>query len=397
MNSIDLTTIINIPYALRNRSNNHAHHNRKESIPQNELTPEIQPKLAVIVKNIAEQIVGNPASILRTTYTEDERKKDWQSLIKKKVLTNTNELEPLDARSKPGHKLLDHHMPHFYDVKNYKGISVKSLITQTAMEKALYQNLQMHSTPYASELRRMLTMTGGLGNVTKYGAPTTKAIVQYFRATRVLDPCTGWGGRMLGTLAAGTTTTYTGCEPDPNTAKGLMDILNDPAIPTETSDRAEIYENPVEEALPTLQTLPKFDLLLTSPPYFNLELYTAGTQSTNTWKTWEEWVAKWLKPTILGCLDCLTIQGTSCWSVKNFKTDKAYPLADVVKQIHKEAGWTLVKTIKMTGSARPGTNRITSTTESFVATDGTTQQRTVKKEARQSEEETFCFQRATSM
>lgn len=393
MNSVDLTTIINIPYALRNRSNNHAHHNRKESIPQNELAPEIQPQLAVIVKNIAELIVGNPASILRTTYTEDERKKDWQSLIKKKVLTNTNELEPLDARSKPGHKLLDHHMPHFYDVKNYKGVSVKSLITQSNMEKALYQNLQMHSTPYASELRRMLTMTGGLGNVTKYGAATTKAIVQYFRATRVLDPCTGWGGRMLGTLAVSPTTTYTGCEPDPNTAKGLMDILNDPAIPTEVSDRAEIYENPVEDALPTLQTLPKFDLLLTSPPYFNLELYTAGTQSTNTWNTWEEWVAKWLKPTILGCLGCLTIHGTSCWSVKNFKTDKAYPLADVVKQIHKEAGWTLVKTIKMTGSARPGTNRITSTTESFVATDGTTQQRTVKKESRQSEEETFCFKR----
>ena len=265
------------------------------------------------------------------------------------------------------------------------------------MEKALYQNLQMHSTPYASELRRMLTMTGGLGHVTKYGAATTKAIVQYFRATRVLDPCTGWGGRMLGTLAAGTTTTYTGCEPDPNTAKGLMDILNDPSLPTEVSDRAEIYENPVEDALPEFQTLPKFDLVLTSPPYFNLELYTAGTQSTNTWNTWDEWVAKWLKPTILGCLACLTVHGTSCWSVKNFKTDKSYPLADVVKQIHKEAGWTLVKTIKMTGSARPGTNRISSTTETFTADDGTTQQRTVKKESRQSEEETFCFQRATSM
>jgi len=198
---------------------------------------------------------------------------------------------------------------------------------------------------------------------------------------------------MLGTLAAGPTTTYVGCEPDPNTAQGLMDILNDPALPTTVSDRAEIYENPIEHALSELQTLPKFDLVLTSPPYFNLELYTAGTQSTRTWTTWDDWVAHWLKPTILGCLACLTPTGTSCWSVKNFKTDRAYPLADVTKQIHQEAGWRLVKTVKMTGSARPGANRMTNTEETYTAADGTTQRRTVRQESRQSEEETFCFQR----
>jgi hypothetical protein len=62
--------------------------------------------------------------------------------------------------------------------------------------------------------------------------------------------------------------------------------------------------------------------------------------------------------------------------VKNFKTDKKYPLADVTKKIHKDAGWDLIKTVVMTGSARPGGKRIV---------EG--------KETRESEEETFCFKR----
>jgi len=388
-----LNTILNVPFALRNLSSNNAHHNHKESIHPDEITAVLQPQLHIAIQELARQVVENPASILTTTYTEDERKKDWTALTKKKVLDTKGEILPIDSRSKPGHKILDHHMPHFYDVQNYKGISVRNLITQAAMEKAFYQNMKMHSTPYASELRRMLTMTAGLGNVTKYGAATTKAVVQYFGATRVLDPCIGWGGRMLGTLAASENTYYVGCEPDPNTACGLEGIMNDSAFPTQIMDRVEVYETPAETALPTLQALPLFDMVLTSPPYFNLELYTAGEQSTTKWTTWDMWVEKWLKPVILGCLACLKPSGTSCWSVKNIRTNTACPLADVTKAIHVAAGWKLVKTIAMTGSARPGKNRIIWVEEEYTDENGVLCKRKVKKESRQSEEETFCFRR----
>jgi DNA modification methylase len=119
-------------------------------------------------------------------------------------------------------------------------------------------------------------------------------------------------------------------------------------------------------------------MVLTSPPYFNLEVYTAGLQSINEFPTWEVWTEKWLKPVILSSLAALKPGGVSCWSVKNFKSDKQYPLADVTKQIHEAAGWTLVKTVTMTGSARPGGKRINQETG---------------KEKRGSEEETFCYQK----
>ena len=371
-----LATLLNTRHALRSLLQQTQYHLHDVAIPKTELTPEKEPAIRGILSGLAQQIAADPSAILVDHYDSTELKKDWLSLVKKGVMEG-GEILPIDTRSRPGHKLLDHYMPHFYDVKNHKGVSVRSLMTQAALEKALFANLCMHSTPYKSEIRRMLTMTGGLGNVTKYRTVTAKAIVQSFHAKRVLDPCIGWGGRMLGSLSADTDVVYVGCEPDPNTAQGLRNILADPAIPEEARRRATVLEQPVELALPTLQGMEKFDCILTSPPYFNLELYTAGPQSTESYQTWDDWTTKWMKPVILGALACLKPDAVSCWSVKNIKADKAYPLADFVKKVHVDAGWVLVKTVTMRGSGRPGGKRIE---------DG--------KEARESEEETFCFKRS---
>ena len=369
-----LTEFLGTRFASRNLLQTTKYNLSEKSIPKEDLTVDKEPYIRTYLATYAKQICENPSCILSDVYSPLERAKDWKSLMEKQVLHN-GEIIEIDTRSRPGHKILDHYMTHFWDVKNYKGISVRSLFTQEHLEKALFANLMMHSTPYPTEIRRMLIMTAGLGNVTKYRTVTSKAIVQYFNAKRVFDPCSGWGGRMLGTLAAGTDTSYVGCEPDPKTSDALMDILSDEAIPKEVTSRADIWADTVEHVLPHIGA-DRFDMILTSPPYFNLELYTGGDQSTNLHTTWDAWVNHWLKPTILGCLALLNANGTSCWSVKNFSSDKKYPLADVTKKIHEEAGWRLVKTVTMTGSARMGGQRIK---------DG--------KATRQSEEETFCFKR----
>lgn len=374
--NIPLQEILGKTFALRKTLKNTKFHLSKESIPKEYLSEEKEPEIRLFIKYIASEICKNPNSILEDSYTNDERTVDWASLQAKKVLENGTILE-IDTRSKPGHKILDHHMKHFWDVKNFKGICVRSLIQQETLEKALLANISMHSTPYKSEIRKMLITMGGLGNVTKYRTITSKAIVQFFNARTVLDPCIGWGGRMLGTLAAFPDSMYVGCEPDPNTYNALKQILDDDALPKDVRKRAIVLQEPAEVGLEKIARMGgKFDLILTSPPYFNLELYTAGDQSTNQYKTWENWVNEWLKPIILNSLSMLKPEGISCWSVKNFRSDKAYPLADTTKKIHEEAGWKLIKTVVMKGSARMGGKRIIN-----------------GKEARESEEETFCFRR----
>ena len=67
----------------------------------------------------------------------------------------------------------------------------------------------------------------------------------------------------------------------------------------------------------------EYDLAITSPPYYNLELYSDETTQSHHYGSYEDWIDKFLKPVVHGVLDKLVEGGKSCWSVKNFKTDKA--------------------------------------------------------------------------
>ena len=298
---MNLSDILNTKFALRKLLINNTLHKNIKSIHKDLLTIQLEPEIRGILSLIATEILKNPDIILIDKYNLDERKKDWNTLVKKNVIEE-NEIIKFDSRSRPGHKILDHYMSHFYDVKNYKGKSVSQLFTQENLEKALLTNLSMHTTPYKSEIRRMIIMTNGLSNVTKYRAIITKGIVEFFKAKRVFDPCAGWGGRMIGTLAA--KSEYVGCEPDKKTAIGLKNILEDLSIPEEIRKKGVIFNKTAEFILNsgTLKNEELFDIILTSPPYFNLEIYTNGEQSINMYPTWDEWVEKWLKNIILESL-----------------------------------------------------------------------------------------------
>jgi hypothetical protein len=329
--------LLNKRFGLRNLLSNQAYHNFQGSIPKSELTIEKEPDFHKTVSRLASELVANPNVLLVDEYSQEERKKDWINLVKQKTVK-------LDSRSRVGHKLLDHHMPHFWRVKNPKGKSVTSMMTLHDLQKAILLNVQMHSTPYVSEIRRTLVLSGGLASVTKYRAGMAKFIVSRYSAKRVLDPCIGWGGRMIGSLAADAE--YIGCDPDLNTFQGLQGILQD------IDKSAQLYNSPAESILPTLET-GSVDMILTSPPYYNLELYTSGDQSVKENMSWESWVSNWLRPLVLQCLRVLKPDGTSCWSVKNFK----HPLADVVRDIHTEKGFVCVESITLQGPGRPGVTK----------------------------------------
>lgn len=354
VNNIINMDVLNRRFGLRSVLRNTAYHHHDGSIPKSDLTIEKEPELHALAEELATQLALNPDALLLDEYSAEERIADWKSLVRKDAMT-------FDSRSRVGHKLLDHHMPHFWRVTNSKGVSVAGMMTVESLRKAILLNAQMHSTPYKSEIRRTLVMSGGLASVTKYRAGLSKYLVKRYGARTVLDPCVGWGGRMIGTLAAGAT--YTGCEPDPNTFLGLQNIL------TDIQQTATLYNEPAETRVPTIDSA-SVDMILTSPPYYSLELYTAGDQSVKEAMSWETWVSEWLRPVVLECLRCLRPNGKSCWSVKNFKIgSRTYPLADVVRDIHAEKGYVLLETFTMSGPGRPGVTK-PSEEQTFVYTSG---------------------------
>jgi hypothetical protein len=150
----------------------------------------------------------------------------------------------------------------------------------------------------------------------------------------LFDPCAGWGGRMLGTVASNWK--YVSCEPNIDTFNNLLrmidfidaaNMVNLHNIPAETFDMASISP----------------DVVLTSPPYFNLEMYTGDSnQSYNKFNTYDTWSNNWLKPLIHRCLDVIAEDGISAWNVMNFKKN------DLVRDVidtHMSRGWKLVDTV----------------------------------------------------
>jgi hypothetical protein len=293
--------------------------------------------------------------ILYESYSSEEIAKDWKLLREKpidKTVTNVS------ATATAGMKIMRKYMKHFHEVANYKGLSIKSLWKKANLEKALRFNRVQHSTPYASEIIRSLSFTNGLGKVTMYRPLMARNVVAYFDAKSVLDVCAGWGGRMIGSKSVDLANVlYTGMDPCVKTYNALCGIRDELKLTGVT-----LINKPAEVALLELPEDAKFDIALTSPPYFNLEIYsdeaTQSTSNTNTnsleKQSYQEWVEKFLRPVIIGVIGRVKY---SCWSVKNFKTDKKYNLLDDVIKTHSENGWKQLDVVfTMSNSRRPGSS-----------------------------------------
>ena len=283
--------------------------------------------------------------ILYEDYPDADIAKDWKLLREKKIdKTITN----VSATAVAGMKIMRKYMRHFHEVQNYKGLSVKSLWKKANLEKALRFNRAQHSTPYASEIIRSLSFTNGLGKVTMYRPLMARNIVAYFDAKSVLDVCAGWGGRMIGSKSVDlASVSYTGIDPCKKTYNALCGIRDELGLTGVT-----LINKPAEVALVELPEDAKFDIALTSPPYFNLEIYSDETTQSTKLGDYQAWVDKFLRPVIVGVIGRVKY---SCWSVKNFKTDKKYNLLDDVVAIHKENGWKQMDVVfTMSNSKRPG-------------------------------------------
>ena len=135
---------------------------------------------------------------------------------------------------------------------------------------------------------------------------------------KVLDPCCGWGGRMIG-CASIPNTTYVGCEPCTETYNGLV-RLGEWLKTLQPTFNYKIYNVPYED----FETEEKFDVALTSPPYYDTERYSEEeTNSLNRYNTYDKWVDGFYKPLIIKTVSCIASGGVFVLNIG----DRKYPLS----------------------------------------------------------------------
>ena len=269
------------------------------------------------------------------SYSDSDLLKDWNALIKWNARVDT-----MASTQRVGMKLCEHFFPNFFDIENKDGNSFKSLWKADKLEKVLRWNRKSHSTPYLSELRRGIYFNYKLAKSTMYRPQMAKMVVTNLGAKRVLDPCAGWGGRMLGSVAAGAE--YVAFEPNTETYEGLLKLIKLLGI----EDKVRIIKDSALEM--DKYDIGEFDLILTSPPYFDLEVYShEDTQSIKGCDTYSMWVNNFLKPLIELSISHMKQNGWSCWNVHNVGKMK---MIDDVKVIHE--GYNNQKVFSVTSSKR---------------------------------------------
>ena len=273
-----------------------------------------------------------------TKYTDNQLKNDWKNLC----LWNSND-EYINSTSRMGMKLCEHFFPNFYDIKNNKGKSFSNLWTKENLEKILKWNRKSHSTPYLSELKRGIYFCCGLTKNTMFRPQMAKLLCIKYQPKIVLDPCAGWGGRMLGVVATGAE--YIAFEPNTKTYESLINLSKFLGI----EHRVRLI---CDDALKMNQySLPKIDMILTSPPYFDLEIYThESTQSIQNTSSYEIWNNLFLTPLIQKSLSYLNDDGVSCLNVGKFAGRNMF---DDVIVAHTKMNYNKIFSFAVVSSKRP--------------------------------------------
>lgn len=271
----------------------------------------------------------------RYRFGDQELWKDWQRLCSiRKYKTG--------SQFKPGMKLCQHFCDNFWQIENATGQSFQQAWQDPViMDQVRLWGLQGMSQLWLSWIRRAVFMAAGLPNSSFYRPHFAKQIIEITGLNQgtLFDPCAGWGGRMLGTLAAGWR--YRACEPNPTTHANLDRMLTWLKGMHPTQLDAEISPGPAETF--DISSVAPVDVVLTSPPYFDLERYSQDPdQSYNQHSTYAQWQDQWFVPLVHRCLDNLKPDGISAWNVMNFRR---HDLVQALMDAHTSRGWQLVDTV----------------------------------------------------
>jgi hypothetical protein len=155
------------------------------------------------------------------------------------------------------------------------------------------------------------------------------------KGARVLDPCHGWGGRVIGFLAANLFGHYDGFDPVVRTHSGWQELVR--FLQTGAVDSTvEGYCLPFEDAVLEPES---YDFAFTSPPYFDTEDYGPDPlNSANRYMTLDDWAAGFVKPLIVNTMAALKQSGRFVLCVGSNR----YPLSRMARRICNDVGFYCV-------------------------------------------------------
>jgi transposase len=170
-----------------------------------------------------------------------------------------------------GNNIFKHFMPHMAEAK-YRSVSPKETFDNYMMlRKVLEYSLTTKKSIIPDIIHdNLIHFNGG---IIGFSCGVAKALVERYSKENdtVVDPCSGWGGRLLGTITS--KRKYVGFEPWDKTYRGLQNIISFFNIEADIINSEFLIDKAPESC----------DMIFTSPPYIDLETY-GYSMTIEKWK-----------------------------------------------------------------------------------------------------------------
>ena len=145
-------------------------------------------------------------------------------------------------------------------------------------------------------VRRALTLRKGIAS--QFKPSVAKWLYDTYESKNILDFSAGWGDRLCGFYASKNGKNFLGIDPNPNVHIGYEKQIELYSSLCGDSRKAKTIISTAED-IDLTHYHNKFDMVFTSPPYFNREKYTNDTtQSWNRYRAIEDWLEYFLFKTI---------------------------------------------------------------------------------------------------
>lgn len=183
-----------------------------------------------------------------------------------------------------------------------------------------------------------------------FSGPSTTNSKTNQQGRKILTPVLSWGSYLIAFMHTPGWDHYVGIDVMPTVCQ-KVDFLAKyyHSLPEfkhlNQKKKVELYCQPSEVLARDKSFLKKyhqyFDLVLICPPYFNMELYHEGQQSTDLYPKYEDWLEQYWKQTVKMCYQTLKKGGTFAMIINDFNTlkGKYYPLTKDMTEIVQQVGF----------------------------------------------------------
>jgi len=254
------------------------------------------------------------------------------------VNPKTQEVQP---RLLTGLKLAEGYFPLRYHARYKTGPSCyESWFDESKLKRAIAIQIKCEDPLTPERVRKAVQYQ--VRTPTNFKPGVAKALYErYVPPTGVVwDPCVGYGGRMLGALAAGVN--YIGTDVEEGSIRGAQNLVE--VLGMENSVR--LHLGPAEEFDPQ----EVLDFVFTSPPYFDRERYSENPQQS--WMRYgtnlDDWAEGFFRPIVQVAFQRLKTQGFFALNIRDLKTrTDVIPLEACVCKVLEDEGFVSYETLKM--------------------------------------------------